>query len=123
MREITWFQSERFDSCFRKQPQRFDALVRGHDRSDNCLGLSRVRLGHEVDRANGWAAAERLSCYQDNLTISHALIYCRRCAVSTIVRIDPANRRCGNDQARARKISPRYCVVAAQTPNDEKWEA
>jgi hypothetical protein len=39
------------------------------------------------------------------------------------VRIDPANRRCGNDQARARTISPRYCVIAAQTPDDGRWEA
>ena len=53
VREVTGFQSKRFDSGFGKQSQRFDALIRGHDRSDNCLGLSRVPLGHEVDRANG----------------------------------------------------------------------
>jgi hypothetical protein len=56
VREVNGFQSERFDGGFGKLPQRLCALIRGHDRSDNRLGLGLVPLGHEIDRANGCAA-------------------------------------------------------------------
>jgi Raf kinase inhibitor-like YbhB/YbcL family protein len=82
VREVTGFQSERFDSGFGKRPQRFDALIRGHDCCDNCFGLGRISLGHEIDRAKGCAATSRFSCYQDNLTIRHGLIYHRGSAAS-----------------------------------------
>jgi hypothetical protein len=75
VREVTGFQSECFDSGFGKRPQRFNALIRGHDCCDNCFGLARISLGHEIDRAKGCAATSRFSCYQDNLTIRHGLIY------------------------------------------------
>jgi 3-oxoacyl-[acyl-carrier protein] reductase len=49
VREVTGFQSECFDSNFRKRPAGFDSFVRGHQGRNDCRSLGRISFGHEKD--------------------------------------------------------------------------
>ena len=57
VREVTGFQSECFDSNFRKRSVRLNSFIRRHHGRNDCHGLGRISFGHEKDRANRWAAA------------------------------------------------------------------
>jgi hypothetical protein len=49
VREVTGFQSECFDSNFRKRPAGFDSFIRGHQGRNDCRSLGRISFGHEKD--------------------------------------------------------------------------
>ena len=53
VREVAGFQSERFDSGFRKRSPCFDLFIRSHHCSDKCRSCCRIPFSYEVDRPNG----------------------------------------------------------------------
>jgi hypothetical protein len=69
--ELSRLQSESPNGGVREQSPRFDPFIGGHFIFDNSYSLGGVFLGYIIDRPHGRSAAQSLSGYKYDLTISH----------------------------------------------------
>jgi hypothetical protein len=70
--ELARLQSKSPDGSFRKRSQRFNFLVGGHDRSDNCLRSGRILFGDIIHYARWRSSLQALRRHKYNLTICHS---------------------------------------------------